>query len=318
MGKHEMKSTSLFARVRRESIRRHSVRHKSVRHASSHRKTDRPMTVRTVTRTVVHTQSSEHAQSVAWAEDLVKTYGDAHDPDTEVTALDHITVDFQRGHLTAIMGPSGSGKSTLMHCLAGLDTPTSGKVFVEGLEVSAMNQRQLTQLRRERIGFIFQSFNLVPTLSAEENILLPLQIAHRPIDREWFNTLVHVMGLESRLAHRPSQLSGGQQQRVACARALMSRPSVIFADEPTGNLDSRSSREVLGFLRDSVEKYGQSIVMVTHDPNAAAYADRVLVLADGRITRDMHQPSREQILAVFDDSASSASSSPAGSGEERS
>lgn len=245
-----------------------------------------------------------HADSVAWARDLVKTYGSAKDPDTEVTALDHISVDFQRGHLTAIMGPSGSGKSTLMHCMAGLDTPTSGTVFVEGLEVSAMNQRQLTRLRRERIGFIFQSFNLVPTLSAEENILLPLQVAHRPIDREWFDTLVRVMGLESRLSHRPSQLSGGQQQRVACARALMSRPSVIFADEPTGNLDSRSSREVLGFLRDSVTTYGQSIVMVTHDPTAASYADRVLVLADGRITRDMHAPTREQILAVFDDSAS--------------
>jgi putative ABC transport system ATP-binding protein len=251
--------------------------------------------------------SSEHAGSVAWAEDLVKTYGDAKNPDTQVTALDHISIDFQRGHMTAIMGPSGSGKSTLMHCMAGLDTPTSGKVFVEGLEVSAMNQRQLTKLRREQIGFIFQSFNLVPTLSAEENILLPLQIAHRPIDRKWFNTLVDVMGLGSRLAHRPSQLSGGQQQRVACARALMSRPSVIFADEPTGNLDSRSSREVLGFLRDSVKKYGQSIVMVTHDPSAAAYADRVLVLADGHITRDMHEPTREQILAVFDDSTDAGS-----------
>ena len=165
-----------------------------------------------------------------------------------------------------------------MHCMAGLDAPSSGKVMVEGLEVSSMNQKQLTDLRREQIGFIFQSFNLVPTLSAEENILLPLQIAKRPIDRDWFNQVVKVVGLEKRLTHRPSQLSGGQQQRVACARAIMARPSVIFADEPTGNLDSRSSREVLGFLRDSVRDYGQSIVMVTHDPRAASFADRVLVL----------------------------------------
>lgn len=271
------------------------------KHAMDARGTARRKNQKNIAEAPTDMTSGEHTGSVAWAEDLVKTYGDAKDPDTQVTALNHISIDFQRGHMTAIMGPSGSGKSTLMHCMAGLDTPTSGKVFVEGLEVSAMNQRQLTKLRREQIGFIFQSFNLVPTLSAEENILLPLQIAHRPIDRKWFNTLVDVMGLGSRLAHRPSQLSGGQQQRVACARALMSRPSVIFADEPTGNLDSRSSREVLGFLRDSVKKYGQSIVMVTHDPSAAAYADRVLVLADGHITRDMQEPTREQILAVFGD-----------------
>ncbi len=172
--------------------------------------------------------------------DLYKTYGDT---DSQVTALNHVSVDFRRGELTAIMGPSGSGKSTLMHCMAGLDVPTSGKVFVEDLEVSSMNQKQLTQLRRKEIGFIFQSFNLVPTLTAEENILLPLQIAHRPVDRTWFRKVVGVVGLENRLDHRPSQLSGGQQQRVACARAMMERPSVIFADEPTGNLDSRSSPE---------------------------------------------------------------------------
>ena len=204
--------------------------------------------------------------------------------------------------LTKVYGSKdneGSGKSTLMHCMAGLDTPSSGKVIVEGLEVSSMNQKQLTDLRREQIGFIFQSFNLVPTLSAEENILLPLQIAKRPIDREWFNQVVKVVGLEKRLTHRPSQLSGGQQQRVACARAIMARPSVIFADEPTGNLDSRSSREVLGFLRDSVRDYGQSIVMVTHDPRAASFADRVLVLADGNITRDMQHPTYNEILEVF-------------------
>ena len=233
---------------------------------------------------------------VASAIDLTKVYGSK---ENEVMALDHVNVEFKRGEMTAIMGPSGSGKSTLMHCMAGLDAPSSGKVIVEGLEVSSMNQKQLTNLRREQIGFIFQSFNLVPTLSAEENILLPLQIAKRPIDREWFNQVVKVVGLEKRLTHRPSQLSGGQQQRVACARAIMARPSVIFADEPTGNLDSRSSREVLGFLRDSVRDYGQSIVMVTHDPRAASFADRVLVLADGNITRDMQHPTYNEILEVF-------------------
>ena len=233
---------------------------------------------------------------VARTIDLTKVYGSK---DNEVMALDHVNVEFKRGEMTAIMGPSGSGKSTLMHCMAGLDAPSSGKVIVEGLEVSSMNQKQLTNLRREQIGFIFQSFNLVPTLSAEENILLPLQIAKRPIDREWFNQVVKVVGLEKRLTHRPSQLSGGQQQRVACARAIMARPSVIFADEPTGNLDSRSSREVLGFLRDSVRDYGQSIVMVTHDPRAASFADHVLVLADGNITRDMQHPTYNEILEVF-------------------
>ncbi|WP_055426527.1 ABC transporter ATP-binding protein [Bifidobacterium aesculapii] len=233
---------------------------------------------------------------VARAIDLTKTYGDA---DARVTALDHVDVDFARGEMTAIMGPSGSGKSTLMHCMAGLDAPTSGRVVVEGLEVSSMSQRQLTKLRRDQIGFIFQSFNLVPTLTAEENILLPLQIAKRPIDRAWFDKVVDVVGLRPRLKHRPSQLSGGQQQRVACARAIMARPSVIFADEPTGNLDSRSSREVLGFLKDSVHDYGQTIVMVTHDPRAASYADRVLVLADGRIIRDLKHPTYDRILAEF-------------------
>lgn len=233
---------------------------------------------------------------VASAIDLVKTYGA---DDAQVRALDHLSVDFARGEMTAIMGPSGSGKSTLMHCMAGLDQPTSGKVMVEGLKVSSMNQRQLTRFRREQIGFIFQSFNLVPTLSAEENILLPLQIAKKPIDRAWFDKVVSVVGLQQRLSHRPSQLSGGQQQRVACARAIMARPSVIFADEPTGNLDSRTSREVLGFLKHSVHEYGQTIVMVTHDPRAASYADRVLVLADGRITQDLRHPTYQEILKVF-------------------
>ena len=233
---------------------------------------------------------------VARAIDLTKVYGSK---DNEVMALDHVNVEFKRGEMTAIMGPSGSGKSTLMHCMAGLDAPSSGKVIVEGLEVSSMNQKQLTDLRREQIGFIFQSFNLVPTLSAEENILLPLQIAKKPIDRAWFDKVVSVVGLQQRLSHRPSQLSGGQQQRVACARAIMARPSVIFADEPTGNLDSRTSREVLGFLKHSVHEYGQTIVMVTHDPRAASYADRVLVLADGRITQDLRHPTYQEILKVF-------------------
>ena len=233
---------------------------------------------------------------VASAIDLTKVYGSK---DNEVMALDHVNVEFKRGEMTAIMGPSGSGKSTLMHCMAGLDAPSSGKVMVEGLEVSSMNQKQLTDLRREQIGFIFQSFNLVPTLSAEENILLPLQIAKRTIDRDWFNQVVKVVGLEKRLNHRPNELSGGQQQRVAIARALITKPKLVFADEPTGNLDSRSSREVLGFLRDSVRDYGQSIVMVTHDPRAASFADRVLVLADGNITRDMQHPTYNEILEVF-------------------
>ena len=244
----------------------------------------------------IEQHESDDDAVVASAIDLVKTYGA---DDAQVRALDHLSVDFARGEMTAIMGPSGSGKSTLMHCMAGLDQPTSGKVMVEGLEVSSMNQRQLTRFRREQIGFIFQSFNLVPTLSAEENILLPLQIAKKPIDRAWFDKVVNVVGLQQRLSHRPSQLSGGQQQRVACARAIMARPSVIFADEPTGNLDSRTSREVLGFLKNSVHEYGQTIVMVTHDPRAASYADRVLVLADGRITQDLRHPTYQEILKVF-------------------
>ena len=234
---------------------------------------------------------------IARAIGLYKVYG--RSADTQVVALDHLNVDFEKAKMTAIMGPSGSGKSTLMHCMAGLDTPSSGQVIVEGLEVSSMKQKQLTKLRREQIGFIFQSFNLVPTLTAEENILLPLQIGHKKIDRSWFDRIVDVVGLKNRLDHRPSQLSGGQQQRVACARALMSRPAVIFADEPTGNLDSRSSREVLSFLRNSVQEDGQTIIMVTHDPKAASYANCVLVLADGRITHDMDEPTYDDILDVF-------------------
>jgi putative ABC transport system ATP-binding protein len=231
----------------------------------------------------------------AIARDLVKTYGSGP---TEVRALDGVSVDFARGRLTAIMGPSGSGKSTLMHCMAGLDRPTSGTVTVDGAEVSAMSQRALTKLRRNRIGFVFQAYNLVPTLTAAENITLPLDIARTPVDQEWFDAVVDAVGLRTRLGHRPNALSGGEQQRVACARALVSRPSVVFADEPTGNLDSKSSREVLTFLRQSVDELGQTVVMVTHDPRAAAYAHRVLLLGDGRITADLDSPSTAQILAA--------------------
>lgn len=232
---------------------------------------------------------------VARAIDLTKVYGSK---DNEVMALDHVNVEFKRGEMTAIMGPSGSGKSTLMHCMAGLDAPSSGKVIVEGLEVSSMNQKQLTDLRREQIGFIFQSFNLVPTLSAEENILLPLQIAKRPIDRDWFNQVVKVVGLEKRLTHRPSQLSGGQQQRVACARAIMARPSVIFADEPTGNLDSKTTKEVMHMIRGFAKRFHQTIVLVSHDPEMTEYADRIVTLIDGRIVSNVENQVKAEIDAA--------------------
>ena len=232
---------------------------------------------------------------VASAIDLTKVYGSK---DNEVMALDHVNVEFKRGEMTAIMGPSGSGKSTLMHCMAGLDAPSSGKVMVEGLEVSSMNQKQLTDLRREQIGFIFQSFNLVPTLSAEENILLPLQIAKRPIDRDWFNQVVKVVGLEKRLTHRPSQLSGGQQQRVACARAIMARPSVIFADEPTGNLDSKTTKEVMHMIRGFAKRFHQTIVLVSHDPEMTEYADRIVTLIDGRIVSNVENQVKAEIDAA--------------------
>ena len=217
---------------------------------------------------------------VARAIDLTKVYGSK---DNEVMALDHVNVEFKRGEMTAIMGPSGSGKSTLMHCMAGLDTPSSGKVIVEGLEVSSMNQKQLTDLRREQIGFIFQSFNLVPTLSAEENILLPLQIAKRPIDREWFNQVVKVVGLEKRLTHRPSQLSGGQQQRVAIARAVAKNPKILLCDEPTGALDYHTGKQVLRILQDMSRKRGATVVIVTHNSAIAPIADRVIRMHDARV-----------------------------------
>ncbi len=216
--------------------------------------------------------------------------------DSEVRALDDVTVDFAEGQFTAIMGPSGSGKSTLMHCLAGLDTLTLGKVFIDGTDLSGLNDRELTVLRREQVGFIFQAYNLIPTLTALENITLPLDLGGVDIDQAWLNDVVRAVKLESRLTHRPSELSGGQQQRVAVARALASRPKIIFADEPTGNLDSRSGAEILAFMRHAVSDLGQTIVMVTHDPVAAAYADRVVFLADGKVVDEITSPTSEQVL----------------------
>jgi putative ABC transport system ATP-binding protein len=233
----------------------------------------------------------EHA--AARAVDVTKVYGKGQ---AEVHALDGVSVDLRAGEFTAIMGPSGSGKSTLMHCLAALDTTTSGSVFVGETELSTLNDRALTTLRRDRVGFVFQAFNLVPTLTARENILLPLSIAGRRPDPEWWDVVVDTVGLADRLDHRPSEMSGGQQQRVACARALMIRPEIVFADEPTGNLDSTSGAEVLGFLQRSVREFDQTIVMVTHDPVAAGYADRAIFLADGRIVDEMRDPRPESVL----------------------
>lgn len=213
-----------------------------------------------------------------------------------VTALAGVSVEFKRGQFTAVMGPSGSGKSTLMHCMAGLDVPTSGQAFVGEREISKLDDSSLTELRRDHIGFVFQSFNLVPTLSARENITLPVDLARRRVDPAWFDYLVNALGIEDRLRQRPSQLSGGQQQRVACARALVSRPELILADEPTGNLDSNAAAEALAFLRRSVSELGQSVVMVTHDPNSAAYADRVVFLADGRLVGELATPSADAVL----------------------
>ncbi|HVX44633.1 MAG TPA: ABC transporter ATP-binding protein [Mycobacteriales bacterium] len=242
-----------------------------------------------MTSTLSHTAQAIAARTV----DLRKVYGNGQ---TQVTALDGVTTEFPIGQLTAIMGPSGSGKSTLMHCLAGLDSISSGEVWIGEKQVSGMSDKELTALRRDSIGFIFQQFNLLPTLTAEENITLPLAIAGKRVDKAWFDEIIAAVGLAKRLGHRPTQLSGGQQQRVACARALLTKPAVIFADEPTGNLDSRSSAEVLDFLRRSVSELGQTVVMVTHEPTAAAYADRVLFLADGQIVDEMSQPTAERVL----------------------
>jgi putative ABC transport system ATP-binding protein len=229
----------------------------------------------------------------ARAVDLVKSYGKG---DAEVLALDGVSVQFERGQFTAVMGPSGSGKSTLMHCLAGLDVPTSGHAFVGDQDIAQLNDAGLTKLRRDRIGFIFQSFNLVPTLTARENIALPADLAGTKVDKAWFDLLVDQLGIGGRLSHRPAEMSGGQQQRVACARALIGRPDLIFADEPTGNLDSNATAELLDFLRRSVREFGQSIIMVTHDPHGAAYADRVVFLADGSVAGELRAPTADSVL----------------------
>jgi putative ABC transport system ATP-binding protein len=231
--------------------------------------------------------------SAAHTEDAIKIYGRGA---TEVRALDGVTVGFADGEFGAIMGPSGSGKSTLLHCMAGLDKLTSGKAFIGDQDLSALGDKDLTILRRDRVGFVFQAFNLVPTLTAIENVTLPLALAGRKGEHGWVDQVVSTVGLTDRVAHRPSELSGGQQQRVAIARALASRPQIIFADEPTGNLDSRSGAEVLGFMRRAVDEMGQTIVMVTHDPGAASYADRVLFLADGRLVDEMPQPTAALVL----------------------
>ena len=233
------------------------------------------------------------ASPAAHAIQLRKTYGTG---DATVHALAGVDVTFERGRFTAVMGPSGSGKSTLMHCMAGLDRPTSGQSFVGDLDIGRLDDAGLTQMRRDHIGFVFQSFNLVPTLTAAENITLPADLAGRKVDKEWFDYLVDQLGITSRLSHRPSEMSGGQQQRCACARALINRPDLVFADEPTGNLDSTSSAEMLAFMRRSVTEFGQSIVMVTHDPHGAAYADRVVFLADGNIVDELTQPTADLVL----------------------
>ena len=224
---------------------------------------------------------------------LSKVYGEG---DAAVRALDNVSVDFERARYTAIMGPSGSGKSTLLHCMAGLDTPTSGQVFIGDVDLTMLSEKALTLLRRRSIGFVFQAYNLVPTLTAAENITLPLDIAGEKPDRAWFDQVVDTVGIRDRLSHRPAELSGGQQQRVAGARALVSRPEIVFADEPTGNLDSRSGHEILGFLRSAVNEHGQTIVMVTHDASAASFADRIVFLGDGKVVDEMLEPTTRRIL----------------------
>ncbi|MGW2619302.1 ABC transporter ATP-binding protein [Streptomyces sp. NPDC001500] len=278
------------------------------------------------------TPAAEHVPGLAAAggiaaraRGLTKAYGSG---ETTVLALDAVDVDIARGRFTAVMGPSGSGKSTLMHCLAGLDTVSAGQVWLGDTEITGLKDRELTRLRRDRIGFMFQSFNLIPTLNAAENITLPMDIAGQKPDQKWLDQVIDTLGLRDRLKHRPAQLSGGQQQRVACARALASRPELIFADEPTGNLDSRAGLEVLAFLREAVDTLGQTVVMVTHDPGAAAHSDLVLFLADGRIVDEMRQPTAEAVLermkrfdvirAQFDDEGgdNGPSTVGAGSGEK--
>jgi putative ABC transport system ATP-binding protein len=242
---------------------------------------------------VVRAPGTTGAPAAARAEHATKVYGRA---DTAVTALDDVTVAFERGRFTVIMGPSGSGKSTLMHCVAGLDSLTSGTVYVGDVDLTTLDDKRLTTLRRDKVGFVFQQFNLVPTLTALENVTLPGALAGREPDRAWLDTVIETVRLGDRLKHRPSELSGGQQQRVAVARALASRPEIVFADEPTGNLDSRSGAEILTFLRHAVDALGQTVVMVTHDPVAAAYGDRVVFLTDGRVVDEIAAPTAEKVL----------------------
>ena len=234
--------------------------------------------------------------AAARAVDLFKQYGS---DDTAVIALDHVSIEFGKNQFTAIMGPSGSGKSTLMHTMAGLDSATSGSAFIGDTDMSHLNDKEITALRRDRLGFIFQSFNLVPTLTAAENITLPTDIAGKDVDKQWFEEVTRRLGLAERLEHRPAELSGGQQQRVACARALVSRPDIIFGDEPTGNLDSNSSAEVLDILRTAVDQDNQTVVIVTHDAKAASYADRVVFLADGKLVNELQDPTMEAIHDVM-------------------
>ena len=228
------------------------------------------------------------------ANNLTKTYGEK---ETSVTALDNVNVDFNEREFTAIMGPSGSGKSTLLHCLAGLDRPSSGQIFLKDSDISTLNDKQLTKIRRDSFGFVFQAFNLIPTLTAEENITLPASIAGRKPDMDWVKQVVKTVDIDDRLTHRPNELSGGQQQRVAAARAMATKPEVIFADEPSGNLDSKSSKELLVFMKSFVEELNQTIIMVTHDPYAASFANRVVMLKDGRIASDLQDPTQEEIIS---------------------
>ena len=233
------------------------------------------------------------ADMAARAVDAVKVYGEGG---AAVRALDGVSVDFPLGQFTAIMGPSGSGKSTLLHCMAGLDRLTSGHVYIGDVDLGSLGEKELTLLRRDKVGFVFQAYNLIPTLTAAENVTLPLDIAGRKPDGAWLDTVIDTVGLRDRLTHRPSELSGGQQQRVAAARALVSRPEIVFADEPTGNLDSRAGAELLGFMKRAVQQYGQTIVMVTHDATAAGYADRAVFLGDGRVVDEMAGPTAERVL----------------------
>jgi putative ABC transport system ATP-binding protein len=243
--------------------------------------------------TAVESSTHEGLRLAARAVDAVKVYGEGG---AAVRALDGISVEFPAGRFTAIMGPSGSGKSTLLHCMAGLDRLTEGQVFIGDVELGSLHEKDLTLLRRDKVGFVFQAYNLIPTLTAGENVTLPLDIAGRKPDGSWLDTVIDTVGLRDRLSHRPSELSGGQQQRVAAARALVSRPEIVFADEPTGNLDSRTGAELLSFMRDAVQQYHQTIVMVTHDANAAGYADRAVFLADGRVVDEMAQPTADRVL----------------------